>query len=343
MKAPFGSCKTWIRAEISRSIILLVLLWLPSPWMHGDSDTDIMATVPHTTLFLPGLVSNDLNNRDLTISADGDELYTSIVSPGNRHSTIVVSRKLPDDNWSALEVASFSGQYSDLEPALSTDGNTLYFASRRPIEGTAEKDWDIWKTTRSSGTWTTPVNLGEPINSSGDEFYPSVSRTGSLYFTASLEGGMGKEDLYRSSFESGRYQPPINLGNKINSPAYEFNGYIDPDENFLVFGSAGRSDSLGSGDLYISFRNAEGNFEDAIHLPAPINSSNLDYCPFVSRDKEYLYFTSDRDTLKMNLQANYNYLDLARQLRSFGNGSGDIYRIPLGAVIKMAHEGQLSR
>ncbi len=325
------------KSLFARSTALILVTLMASSWSHGAADTVTSSTTLKPTVFLPGFISNDLNNRDLTMSPEGDELYTSIVSPGNRLSTIVFSRKLPDGSWSALEIASFSGRYNDLEPALSVDGNSLYFASRRPIRGSEEKDWDIWKTTRVSGGWTSPVNLGEPLNSPGDEFYPSVTRTGSIYFTATREDGLGKEDMYRSSFdpELSSYRVPTNLGDKINSPAYEFNGYIDPDENFLLFSSAGRTDSLGSGDLYISFSNAEGDFEEAIHLPAPINSSKLDYCPFVSPDLEQLFFTSDRDTLAVNRKDTFDYPELVSQLRSYGNGSGDIYQLPLRALFDL--------
>ena len=73
----------------------------------------------------------------------------------------------------------------DLEPFITYDGLRLYFASNRPLskKDLEPKDFDIWYTDRSckSCQWSEPVNIGLPINTSGDEFYPSVTKKNNLY------------------------------------------------------------------------------------------------------------------------------------------------------------------
>ena len=88
-------------------------------------------------------------------------------------------------------------------PALSPDGLTLYFVSdmagsmKRP-DGTNSKD--IWKVTRSSANdkWSEPVNMGEPINTPGDEVFPYVHADGTLYFSSDGRVGMGGLDVYKA-------------------------------------------------------------------------------------------------------------------------------------------------
>ncbi|MDZ7685319.1 MAG: hypothetical protein U5O39_10235 [Gammaproteobacteria bacterium] len=70
----------------------------------------------------------------MTLSPDGTELFSTLMAPGNRFGVIVTSRQV-DGKWRPLELAPFSGRYSDIEPMFSPDGDRLYFASKRPRPG----------------------------------------------------------------------------------------------------------------------------------------------------------------------------------------------------------------
>ncbi|HMG88945.1 MAG TPA: hypothetical protein VK589_02760, partial [Chryseolinea sp.] len=84
-------------------------------------------------IFMENIVSTNLNERDMAISPDGREMFFTIQSNQHAISTIIRLNKLSNNKWSNPEVASFSGKYSDLEPAFSPDGEKLYFSSNRPI------------------------------------------------------------------------------------------------------------------------------------------------------------------------------------------------------------------
>ena len=252
-------------------------------------------------------------------------MLTSITAPRNLFSIIAISY-LRRNTWSELEVAPFSGSYSDSEPAFTPDGQSLFFASKRPKEHRKGVDWDIWQVSYIDGKCGEPTNPGAPVNSSGNEFYPSIADNGNLYFTATRQDSLGKEDLYRAIATEGKYSSVENVGAPVNSPAFEFNAFIAPDESYRIFGSQGRNDEVGGGDLYISFR-IDGKFEAPGLLSNQINTTRLDYCPTVFAQR--LYFTSERvvDRSLSTIE------QLAHRYESPGNGLGDIYRVDFDKIL----------
>jgi hypothetical protein len=240
---------------------------------------------------------------------------------------------LPDGKWSNPEVASFAGRYGDLEPAFSPDGQKLYFSSNRPLNGTTAKDFDIWVTEKRGNQWQEPRNLGLPINTPMDEYYPSITRSGNLYFTAAYKNAIGKEDIYVSKWENGKYSEPLPMDTAINSKTYEFNAYVSPEEDLILFTSYGRPDDKGRGDLYLSRKDKHGNWLPAINLVA-LNSDRLDYCPFVSFDKKVIYFTSERSGLsKTYADQAVTLAGLVKSYTSTQNGGGDIYWVSIASLM----------
>jgi Tol biopolymer transport system component len=286
-------------------------------------DSHLPGDIPQ--LFAKNILSDGLNNRDFTISPKGDEIFFTIQQPRFLSSTILCLIK-KNGKWSKPEVAPFSGRYRDLEASFSSDGKTIYFSSDRPVDGkTPKKDFDIWKVSRNAKGWGSPVHLGNVLNTDKDEFYPSVAKNGDLYFTVAASYGKGKEDIVMCKPVKEGYSAPVSLPETVNSPNFEFNAFIDPDEQFIMFTSFGRADDLGGGDLYISHKDKDGNWLAARHFPAPVNSSAIDYCPYVTADKKYLIFTSSRVNPQFSDGKPKTYRQLKEILGGTGNGSDDIY------------------
>jgi hypothetical protein len=284
---------------------------------------DLPADTPK--LFAKGILSDGLSNRDFAISPAGDEMFFTIQQPRFALSTILHLVK-KDGQWSKPEVAPFSGRWRDLEAAFSPDGQYIYFSSDRPVTGTAKKDFDIWRIKRlPDGQWGEPENLGPNVNSSKDEFYPSVAKSGNLYFTTEPENGRGSEDIVICKPTASGYGKPELLSEDIDTKYDEFNGFVDPDEQFILFTSYGRTDDMGRGDIYISHRDKNGVWLPVKHLPAFINSTALDYCPYVTADKKYLIFTSNRLNPDFADSKTRNVEQVKALLSSPGNGLDDIY------------------
>lgn len=288
-------------------------------------DASLPTNVPG--LFAERVLTDGLVNRDFAISPDGNEIFVTIQHPKFLSSAILYLRK-SDGKWSNPEVASFSGSYRDLEASFSFDGRSVYFSSDRPVgnSGEAKKDFDLWKVVRlQNGEWGEPEHLGQEVNSVKNEFYPVVTKIGNLYFTVEAEKGKGKEDIVVSQFVNNRYMAPESLSDSINSAGYEFNAFVDPDEKYVIFTAYGRKDDLGQGDLYISRKDKSGSWAAAKHLPFPINSNGLDYCPFVTLDQRYLIFTSNRIGKHWGETDKKSYETLKKNLSNPGNGYDDLY------------------
>lgn len=284
-------------------------------------------------LFNEITVNTRFSERDFALSPDGRELFYTLQAPvPGGFQTLVHRKKLANGEWSAAVLAPFAGRYSDLEPAFSPDGRKLFFASDRPVAGKEKKDFDIWVVDKLNDGWGEPQHLDGPLNTEKDEFYPSVTRNGHLYFTASYPNGMGKEDIYVSRFRDGKYLPPELLDSAVNSKTYEFNAFVSPDEQFIIFSSFGRKDEMGGGDLYMSIRSPEGNWKPAQHLTI-LNSDKIDYCPFVSANKELLFFTSERTQLRSNYPEGISYEKLIKSYDRIDASGGNIYWINFKTVL----------
>ncbi len=233
-----------------------------------------------------------LAERDTTWTPDGQQLFYSV---WERRHGYILTRTLGADGWSEPEFAPFSSpEHPELEPFITDDGAWLYFISKRPrADGAAVEKFDLWRVPKDSGGWGTPEPLPEPISTDHDEFYPSLTTTGDLYFTSDRPGGLGGEDIWCAEWTGEEWAEPENLGPAVNSPGPEFNSLIAPDGSWLIFGSV-REGDLGGGDLHIAFRGPDGDFLPSVNMGEPINSTSLDYCPALSPDGSIFFFTSSR-------------------------------------------------
>lgn len=163
---------------------------------------------------------------------------------------------LKDKNsWGAetVEAVPFNDkEYSTGHPSLSKDAKTLYFASDKPG---GYGGVDLYMTTREiGGQWSTPVNLGPKINTSGDEMFPFVSEDGTLYFASNGHTGLGGLDIYSASMiktgsKTISWTDPQNLGYPVNTNADDFNYIVDKDNKKGYF-SSNRSGGQGDDDIY---------------------------------------------------------------------------------------------
>ncbi|MEL6537406.1 MAG: hypothetical protein AAFQ98_18440, partial [Bacteroidota bacterium] len=230
-------------------------------------------------VFAPYHISTAQVQRDLAVSPDSSLVLYTLATP-DRSFTVIMEVRRTQEGWTSPQIASFSGKYTDLEPAFSPNGKWLYFSSNRPITGDSAKDVDIWRVARLATGWGTPENLGAQVNGPGDDFYPSVAANGNLYFTGSRPDALGQEDIYQAIWTDSGYATPSPLGTGVNSAGFEFNAFVAPDESYLIFTGYNRQGGLGSGDLYISFQEG-AEWSQAISLVQAINSPVMDYCPTV--------------------------------------------------------------
>lgn len=286
--------------------------------------------------FLPEVFSQFPNVRDIAFAPDGNEVYFTIQSHLEGVSVIGFIKRV-GGKWSAVQVASFSGKANDLEPFFNSDGLRLYFVSNRSLDAGSSvvKDYDIWYVERKNlnGEWSLPINVGSPVNSSSNEFYPSLSKNGNLYFTSDALTTKGKDDIFICEYKHGKYLAPVSLSDSINTPGYEFNAFVSSDESYILFTAYNREGGFGSGDLYISYKNRNGGWSKAMNLGKEINSDKMDYCPYVDASN-VLYFTSKRNNVKSVFDKNLNLVELQKEMNKYENGLSRIYSFDAKAILK---------
>lgn len=180
---------------------------------------------------------------------------------------------------------------------------------------------------RAGDGWGEPYNLGPPVCTDDSEFFPSVTRDGTLYFTRGIEeNGARRHLVFRSRLVDGKYATAEMLPDAVNAGESQYNAFIDPDERYLILGIAGRDDSIGPGDYYICFRSENDEWTGPINMGEKINTpTNRVVSPYVSLDGKYFFFASNRQ--KEDSGEARTYMGIQQKVAEPQNGSSDIYWI----------------
>lgn len=279
------------------SVVFIVVLTIATHTLAQTDPQYFQQPSPGTTpaVFAPGIVSTEEQFEfGATFSRDRREFFYGVEINGKAETRIM---RFENGKWSLPAKILVHDKYSFNDPFLSPDEQRLYFISDRPMNGTGpKKDYDIWYVQRQGKTWSEPVNAGSDINSTANEYYMSFTKGGKMFFSSNVNGGQRKNnyDIYSSVFRNGKFEKKVAAGAGVNTEHYEADVFVAPDESYLVF-AANRPGGLGSGDLYVSFRKADGTWSESKSLGNDINTDTDDFCPFVSPDGKYLFFASRGD------------------------------------------------
>ncbi|MBI9033497.1 MAG: PD40 domain-containing protein [Bacteroidales bacterium] len=280
-------------------------------------------------IFSRGMISRYMAERDAAFSPDGKEFFYSIWLPDRKG--VIMHCELKNGFWTNPEPAYFSGKYSDIEPVFSPDGKRLFFASNRLVNDSVDQGYDIWYMEKINNLWSTPINAGFPVNTSANEFYPSVAANNNLYLT---RGYGAQEKIIYCPFNDSLWDEAVILSDSVNESAFQFNAYIQPNEQFIIYSSVGRKDGFGGGDLYINYRDSIGNWSGAINLGEKINTTFLDYCPYITPDGKYFIFTSGKinDTISKGHLDSFKKIEAC--LHANENGHSDLYWVNTDLIFK---------
>jgi hypothetical protein len=211
--------------------------------------------------------------------------------------------------WSsAQKIDEIPGNSSELNtpaqdgcPIQSPDGLSLYIATTRPrFAGDTRTDLDIWVAKRASvdASWGAPVNLGEPVNSTADDFCPTPVRGKGLFFvsrrTTAASCGLGDIYFTRRNTASEWKQPrhfacaPAGPNSALDEQGPSYN---EAGGSFLYFS---RSSPLVAGDIYVSEKRLDGSFGPATAVADLNDASANDIQPNVRKDGLEVVFSSNR-------------------------------------------------
>ena len=110
----------------------------------------------------------------------------------------------------------------------------------------------------------------------------------------------------------------------MNSKNGEYNSFISPDGKFLLYNTHGWGQGMGSGDIWVSFKDENGEFKEPQNLGEQVNTKYFEFCPSLSPDGKYLFFTSTKSTADITKKS---FAGISIILNSPENGSHNIYWI----------------
>jgi len=168
-------------------------------------------------------------------------------SDGIMKLQIYTSTKEGDD-WSKPTSLNFNTkEYEEAHPALTPNGNRLYFSSDR--EG-GYGGMDLYVSEFKNGEWAAPINLGEKVNTPGNDVFPYVHDDGTLYFASNGWEGLGGLDIYQVNMDVDKKMLGVeNIGTPFNSPMDDF-GLIMNETKSEGYLTSARDGGHGQDDIY---------------------------------------------------------------------------------------------
>ncbi|MFC5271053.1 OmpA family protein [Adhaeribacter terreus] len=227
---------------------------------------------------LPEPVNSTYHNGAAVFSADGNTVFytrtnkekykkkkvntdpTSWANPPLKDAPVsrleIYISQFKNNEWTKPKPFAYNKprEYSVGHPALSPNGNILYFASDMP-GGFGETDL-YYCTKEADGSWSKPVNCGNVVNTVGKECFPTLAPDGTLHFSSDGHLGMGGLDLFSAKGTKAKWQAVTNLETPFNSGGDDFGIIFDPEgKGETGYFSSNRGSESGTDDIY-SFKSS---------------------------------------------------------------------------------------
>ena len=248
-------------------------------------------------VFAPRNAGDSINSADLeyypSVTIDDKILVFTRRVKGYNEDFFVSARN--DSLWSKAKGidGDINSNFNEGAQNISQDGEWLVFTGCNFPEGMGS--CDLFFSSLTKRGWSTPENLGEPVNSEFWESSPCLSPDKrELYFSSNRPGGYGGKDIYVSKrMPNGRWSEPENLGSKINTGGDESCPFIHADNQTMYFTSNGLT-GYGGDDLFLARKQTDGSWDNIENLGYPINTTENEGSLVVAADGKTAYYASDR-------------------------------------------------
>lgn len=184
------------------------------------------------------VINSEFEDGTPSLTVDLKDLYFTRCEVGKREAKgcMIMHTSRSGGQWEVPESLDIlSDSLVAAHPAVSYDGQTLYFVSDMN-GGFGGKD--IWVMSKNGDSWSTPVNLGPDINTSGNELFPYVRQDGTLYFSSDGLMGMGGLDIFKAVPQPDGSWSVHNMKVPINSSSDDFGIVFEGDEEKGIFSSS---------------------------------------------------------------------------------------------------------
>ena len=249
-------------------------------------------------------VNSTAMDRGPAISKDGLSLYFASTRPGGAggEDIYVSQRESQDSEWGPPVNLGpiINTTANEMVPSFSRDGHLLFFATNRPL---GFGGVDIWVSrrehTHDDFGWEPPENLGAGVNTASTDAGPSYFENdevgvAQLYFNSNRPGGPGVSNLYVSEQAAdGSFGPGV-LVLELSSTGETARASVRHDGREIFF-TSNRPGSINTQDLWVATRETVSDVWSApINLGSTLNNGPLDVQPYISADRETLFFASTR-------------------------------------------------
>ncbi|MCS6823384.1 MAG: OmpA family protein [Cytophagaceae bacterium] len=254
---------------------------------------------------LSNINTNDYVEFAPTLSADGKTMifqsnrlgsYKLFETTYNAQTGWSEPKPLEEINNIDAEVNLIGG------PCLSADGNTLYFSA---IFKSGMGDMDIYYSKRQNNKWSKPVNIGSPVNTSGNESFPSISPDGKkLFYTTHIVSGSDEKCFKIMMSEQdaqGKWTTPKEISYPLNTACNKAPRIVYDNKN-LIF-AAKKNDGSGY-DLYRTRLNSDGTWSEPISLDFA-NSTEDELYAWLLPTEEFIYYTAKGDIIAKKVPNEY--------------------------------------
>ena len=281
--------------SISPSIILLLSSMMLGNISHAQDELPILdgpylgQTPPSLTpeIFAPGLVSTEQRDGSGFFTPDMKEFYFTRKSD-KENKWSLIGYKFENNRWHKASVVPRVGR-----PIMSTDGKTMHLGKQY-----MERNGDGWSEIKSLGSPYEEIRIMRLMSSS----------KGTYVLDEGTRDGNGV--LRYSRLIDGKRESPMPFGKEINTGKWNAHPFIAPDESYIIWDGE-RDSGFGDNDLFISFRQLDGSWGEAINMGDKINTEAPENGAGVTPDGKYLFFNRNTGVGEVNKNA--------------GVGDGDLY------------------
>jgi outer membrane protein OmpA-like peptidoglycan-associated protein/tetratricopeptide (TPR) repeat protein len=217
----------------------------------GTYQNETMLDEKMNTKYHEGLMSFSPDGKTVYFSRESfyENIYEKDSVSNTKYSVIhLFKASKTGDAFSKAEPLTINSKnYSIKNPSVSPDGKTIYFTSNMP-GGFGQ--FDIYKASiEADGQLGTAVNMGQKVNTEGQEMFPYISTKNTLYFSSTGHLGLGGMDVFYTKEIDGKMAPIRNVGIPINSNGDDF-AFSMNEETGEGFVSSNREGGKGDDDIY---------------------------------------------------------------------------------------------
>lgn len=204
---------------------------------------------------------------------------------------------------SHAKIDSVNSGYDEQNPVVSPDGTKLFFTrSAHPenVGGVVDQGDIWWSEKKADGSWSIAKHGGSNLNHTGLNGVVGLSSQGNTiyllnYYDKDPSTGRGtlRSGLAKASWNGTSWDEPQRLSIRFFSNKSEhISGYITPDETVMIL-SVQSFQTYGNEDLYVTFRQGDGDWSQPKNLGNVVNTASQEWSPFLAADKKTLYFSSN--------------------------------------------------